>query len=105
MHSFFAKITYRLTFGPVSLQQFLRAIWNTVSQAIVLILPPIKLNSQLSLCAFFFLTDIGNLKHLYKDFLIFYGQRRQGGILLTEVLIEEMEIYFKKLSIICKPVI
>ena len=47
------KITYILTFPPTSLEQFLRAIWNAVSQAIVLILPQIKLNSQLSCCAFF----------------------------------------------------
>ena len=39
-----------------SLEQFLRAIWQlpAVSRTIVLILPPIKLNSQLSRCAFFF---------------------------------------------------
>ena len=35
-------------FGAVS-----RAIWDAVSQAIILILPQIKLNSQLSRCAFF----------------------------------------------------
>ena len=36
-----------------TLEQFLRAIWEAVSQAIVLILFQIKLNSQLSYCAFF----------------------------------------------------
>lgn len=36
-----------------SLAQFLRAPWNPVSRAIFLILPPVKLKSQLSCCAFF----------------------------------------------------
>ena len=39
--------------SPTSLVQFLRAIWNAAFRAIVLILPPIKLGSQLSHCAFF----------------------------------------------------
>ena len=39
---------------PTSLKQSLRAIWNAVSWAVVLVLPQIKLNSQLSWCAFFF---------------------------------------------------
>ena len=39
---------------PTSLGQFLRAIWGAVSLAAVLILPQIKLYSQLSHCAFFF---------------------------------------------------
>ena len=50
----FTKITYILTFPPTSSERFLRAIWNAVSQAIVLILPQIKLNSQLSRCTLFF---------------------------------------------------
>ena len=37
-----------------SLEQFLRAIWGTVSLATVLILPQIKFNLQLSHCTFFF---------------------------------------------------
>ena len=48
-----------LTRGPpgkplpaASLEQLLRALWGTVFQAAVLMLPPIKLNSQLSRCAF-----------------------------------------------------
>ena len=40
--------------SPASLEQFLRAIWDAVSQAIVLILPPVKLNSRLSHYDFFF---------------------------------------------------
>ena len=40
--------------SPASLEQFLRAIWGAVSQAVVLILLQIKFNSQVSLCAFFF---------------------------------------------------
>ena len=42
----FMEITHILTFPFYSLQQFLRAIWGAVSQAKVLILPQIKLNSQ-----------------------------------------------------------
>ena len=38
---------------PTFLGPFLRAIWNAASQAIVLILPQIKFDSQLSHCAFF----------------------------------------------------
>ena len=36
-----------------SLAQFFRVTWNPVSRARVLILPPVKLKSQLSCCAFF----------------------------------------------------
>ena len=43
-----------LTYPPASLEQLLRALWNAVSWAIVLILPQIKLDSQFSHCAFFF---------------------------------------------------
>ena len=43
---------------PLPLWKFLRAIGGAVSQAAVLILPQIKLNSQLSCCAFFFLVGI-----------------------------------------------
>ena len=39
--------------SSTSLEQFLRTIWEAVSQSIVLILPQIKLNSQFSRCAFF----------------------------------------------------
>ena len=52
MHSPFTKITYILTFPFTSLEQFLRAIWDAVSQAIVLILLQIELKSQLPCCAF-----------------------------------------------------
>ena len=45
---------WRMTFLFPSLEQFCRAIWNADSQAIVLILPQIKLNSQLLGCACFF---------------------------------------------------
>ena len=44
-------------FPIASLEQFLRAIWGAVSQAVVLILPQIKLNSQLSHYAFAFKVD------------------------------------------------
>ena len=40
--------------SPASLESFLRPIWNAVSQAVVIILPQIELNSQLSHCAFIF---------------------------------------------------
>ena len=54
VYSPFTTISYILTSPPpTSLVQFLRAIWNAASRAIVLILPPIKLDSQLSYCAFF----------------------------------------------------
>ena len=43
-----------LTIPPLSLERFLRALQNAPSPAMVLILPPVKLNSQrLSHCAFF----------------------------------------------------
>ena len=53
LYSPFTKITYILTFSLTSLEQFLRAIWGAVSWAAVLILPQMKLNLQLSCCAFF----------------------------------------------------
>ena len=49
------------TAPATSLEQFLRAIWNAASQAIVLILPQIKLNSQLSHYTFLFSIDIPSL--------------------------------------------
>ena len=53
MYSLFTKITYILTFLSVPLEQYRRAILNVVSLAIVLILPQVKLNLQLSFCATF----------------------------------------------------
>ena len=49
----FTRIPYILAFPLASLEQFLRALWYAVSWAIVLILPHIKFDSQLSSCAFF----------------------------------------------------
>ena len=49
----FTTTSYTLTLPSTALVQFLRALWNAVSQAIVLILPQIKLDSQLSHCACF----------------------------------------------------
>ena len=43
----------RTDLPPTSPEQFLKAIWNAASQVIVLILHQIKLNPQLSHCAFF----------------------------------------------------
>jgi len=63
MYSPFDKITYILypsPPNPISLEQFLRAMWGAVSQAAVLILPQIKLNPQLSHCAFFFSVEYSN---------------------------------------------
>ena len=40
-------------FPPPALEQSLRALWDAASRAAVLILPQIKLNSQLSSCASF----------------------------------------------------
>ena len=39
---------------PSSLEQFLRALWGAVSWATVLMVPPKKLDSKLSHCAFIF---------------------------------------------------
>ena len=50
----FTKITCILISPRHPLEQFLRAIWGAVSWSAVLILPPIKLNLQLSCCAIFF---------------------------------------------------
>ena len=58
MYSTFTKITYILTFPSTHLEEFLRAVWDTVSLATVLILLQIRLNSQLSCCTVFFLIDI-----------------------------------------------
>ena len=63
VYSPFTKITYILTFPPVSLEQFFRSIWNAVSWAVVLIFPRIKLNSQLSCCGFFSV----NTRHFSKS--------------------------------------
>ena len=57
MYSTLTKITYILTFPSTHLEEFFRAVWDTVSLAAVLIWLQIKLNSQLSCCAFF-LIDI-----------------------------------------------
>ena len=60
-----------------SLEQFLRAIPGAVSLAVVLILPQIKLNSQLSCCAFFFYKVNSSEKILSKN-LLNEAMRRQG---------------------------
>ena len=44
-------------FSSISSEQFLRAIWDAVSQTIALILPKIKLSSQLSHAFFKKLTE------------------------------------------------
>ena len=54
MYAPITKITYMLSFPAASLEQCLNAIGGAVSQAAVLILPQIKLNSQLLHCGFFF---------------------------------------------------
>ena len=72
-----------LTNGPpgkslpaASLEQFLRAIWGTVSQTAALILPPIKLNSQLSHCAFkSILNSYNDLVQTYCNFV--FPERKQ----------------------------
>ena len=46
--------SYIPTFPPASLERYFRAIWNAASQAAVLILPQIKLRSQLLGLRFFF---------------------------------------------------
>ena len=54
MYCPFTKIKHILTFHPTSLERFLRASWGAVSQTAVLTVPQIKLNLQLSRCAFFY---------------------------------------------------
>ena len=49
--SFVGNLLYILAPSLASSEQFLSAVWNTVSRAAVLILPQIKLNLQLSHCA------------------------------------------------------
>ena len=53
MCSPFTKITYMLS-CPMSLEEFLRVIWDAVFWAAILILPPVKLNWQRSHCGLFF---------------------------------------------------
>ena len=57
----FTKITYTMSFPPSSLEQSLRAIWGAVFWAAVLILPQVKLKSQLSCCTLFLVDSCGNL--------------------------------------------
>ena len=52
-YSPFTKITYMLSIPSTSLEQFLRAIWGTISLAAVFILLQIKLNLQFLHRAFF----------------------------------------------------
>ena len=52
MCSPFTKITYMLS-CPMSLEEFLRVIWDAVFWAAILILPPVKLNWQRSHCGLF----------------------------------------------------
>ena len=53
LNSLHQNLIYWL-FPTAALEQSLRAIWDAASWAAVLILPPIKLHSQLSSCTFFF---------------------------------------------------
>ena len=53
-HFPFTKITSVLTFSSASLEQFLGAVWDAVSWAIVFILPQIKLSLPFSCCGLFF---------------------------------------------------
>lgn len=43
-----------LTLPPTALEQFPRVIWNAISHLESSFCPPVKFNSQLSHCAFFF---------------------------------------------------
>ena len=56
---------------PTSLEQSLRAIWNAVSEATVLILLQIKLNPQLSHCTFFFSQQLQPSKATSSGYLPF----------------------------------
>ena len=53
--------TIRIDLPMAALEQSLRAIWDAASQAAVLILPQIKLNSQLSSCTSFFSQQLWQL--------------------------------------------
>ena len=73
MYSSFTKIINVLTFSSTSSEQYLRAIWNSVSHTIVLILLPIKLNSQLSCCAFFPLVDTIHMAFSFIVYSLLFG--------------------------------
>ena len=67
----FTKITYTPTSPLISWEQFLGANWKVVSQALVLILPPIKLYSQLCHCAFSFSQHLeDSLKSPFTEILL-----------------------------------
>ena len=71
MHAAITEITRLLPFPAASLAQRLRAVGDAVSQAAVLILPQIKLNSRLLHCAFFLSWHMRRI--------ITYGSQNQGG--------------------------
>ena len=52
-------------FPRASSEQFLRAIWNVVSWAAVLILSQIRLNSLLACCVFFKVKDARSFPHFF----------------------------------------
>ena len=64
-----------------SLEQFLRAIWGAVFWAVVLILPQIKLNSQLSSCASFWSTETSIVAQDNKVLFVSCKNKCTGGTL------------------------
>ena len=79
------NLIYRLS-PTAALEQSLRAIWDAVSGAAVLILLQIKLNLQLSSCTFFFfkLTVMATMQGPWVDFLPSTG------------LHEELELWYQQ---------
>ena len=74
MCSPFTKITYMLS-CPMSLEEFLKVIWDAVFWAAILILPPVKLNWKRSHCGLFL------SRSLLKSFL-WYAPQPSGTSVL-----------------------
>ena len=68
---------------PISLELFLRATWVARSQAIVLILPQMKLDPQLSHCASVFAANTPH--HQFSPFLKSLPLNFQGTCLFSEI--------------------
>jgi len=63
-YSPFTKISYVSTFPPTSLEWSLKTVWNDALQAIVFILPQIKLNLNSHIVQFFHSTYINYKKYI-----------------------------------------
>ena len=84
-----------ITFPLASLEQFLRAIWGAVSQALVLIMHPIKLNSQPA-CYILLIWGGGSWVFVFVfwlywsvfcvDFSLVTASRRYSGVVVSGLL-------------------